>query len=41
VIDFEGRELRAEYRDLTGEVVYRETISVDRSGALHVHASLQ
>ena len=26
VIDFEGRELRADYRDLTGAVVYRETI---------------
>jgi hypothetical protein len=39
VIDFEGRELRAEYRDLTGEVVYHETIRVDRSGALHVHAA--
>ncbi len=39
VIDFEERELRAEYRDLTGAVVYSETISVDRSGALHVHAA--
>jgi hypothetical protein len=36
VIDFEERELRADYRDLTGEVVYRETIEVDRAGALHV-----
>ncbi len=39
VIDFEERELRAEYRDLTGAVVYSETISVDRSGALHVHTA--
>jgi hypothetical protein len=39
VIDFEERELRAEYRDLTGAVVYGETITVDRSGALHVHAA--
>ena len=35
-LDFEGPELKAEYRDLTGEVVYRETIRVDKAGALHV-----
>ena len=39
VIDFEGRELRAEYHDLTGEVVYHETIEVDRAGALRVRST--
>jgi hypothetical protein len=39
IVDFEGRELKVEYRDLTGAAVYSETISVDRSGALHVHAA--
>jgi hypothetical protein len=39
IVDFKGRELKVDYCDLTGAVVYGETISVDRSGALHVHAA--
>jgi hypothetical protein len=36
VLDFEGPALKAAYFDLTGTVVYRETIAVDSQGALDV-----
>jgi hypothetical protein len=36
VLEFEGAELRAQYCDLTGSVVYRETITVGAGGALDV-----
>ena len=39
IVDFEGRELKVDYRDLTGAAVYHETIEVDRSGALHVRGA--
>jgi len=39
IVDFEGRELKVDYCDLTGAVVYHETIGVARAGALHVRGA--